>query len=170
MKFQVEGSASKDLVAALWSETLRSAYQKMRMLDIRHLPVINEAGRMVGILSDRDVQRGMIVPESSIAENFPKAEIPEDALVSEFMTSPVVSIDESESIAKAARLMIDEKISALAVVNRNDLVGIITTEDLLKVLVTLLEDRSHPVSRVFDKAGVETTIGNVSHLLAQAGI
>mgnify|MGYP001558314177 CR=1 FL=1 len=104
MKFKVEQSASQDVIAALWSETLASAYQMMKMLDCRHLPVISETGRLVGILSDRDVQRGMIVPLATTADLYPKAEIPEDALVSEFMSSPVVSVDRSDSISKAARL------------------------------------------------------------------
>lgn len=171
MKFKVETSASKDLIAALWSETLASAYQKMKMLDCRHLPVINEAGQLVGILSDRDIQRGMIAPASAIAGRYPQVEIPEDALVSEFMSSPVITVESSDSLTKAARLMIDEKISSLAVVDGKNLVGIITTDDLLKVLVAALEDREHPMrARFVDRAGIETAIGNVSHLLAQSGI
>ena len=170
MNIKVDQTSSHDLICALWSETLSSAYQKMKMIDARHLPVINEAGQLVGLLSDRDVQRGMLAPQSDIAGHYPKIVIPDDALVSQFMSSPVATIDSNDSVTKAARIMADEKISALCVVHGNSLVGIVTSEDLLRLLVTVLEDEAHPIGRFVDRAGLKSSIGTVSHLLAQAGI
>ncbi|HVK61879.1 MAG TPA: CBS domain-containing protein [Bdellovibrionales bacterium] len=170
MKDKVENNMSTEVVAALWSETLESAYNKMQTLSIRHLPVINDGGKLIGIISDRDIQRGMVIPAKETADFFPHAEFPSDAIVQEFMSTPVTSIDRTEDLAKAARLMIDEKISALVVLDKSRVTGIITHEDLLKVLVLILEEREHSLSRFADRVRLETPVGAISHLLAQAGI
>jgi predicted transcriptional regulator len=66
-----------------------------------------------------------------------------DSSVDEYMNWPVITVDQNYSLKDAAQGMIDEKISAFLVTDKNKTaVGIITSEDLLRVLATLLANPS----------------------------
>ncbi len=121
------------------ADSLQSAYQKMKSLKVRHLPVINGVGKLVGIISDRDFQRVMNrerVSETEETYTFDSREIVED-----IMSWPVMAIPVTTTIRTAARLMLQDKLSAL-VITSNDQhpMGIVTTDDFLRYLVES-EDR-----------------------------
>ncbi len=166
----VESTMTENPTVALWSETLSSAYSKMQTLDVRHLPVISDNGKMIGIISDRDLQRAMRVPDSEIASRFPTLDFPEDATISDFMSSPVISVESKDPISKAARIMVDEKVSAIAVIEETKMIGIVTSEDLLRILVLLLEEKQHPFGNLVNRLKLETPIGALALFLSDAGL
>ncbi len=94
----------------------------MRRGRFRHLPVVDGRGRLVGIVSDRDLGR----PASSVRE---------------VMTPDVVTVKPSTDIRHAARLMRERKIGSLPVIEDGRPVGILTETDVLRALEELL--RSH---------------------------
>jgi acetoin utilization protein AcuB len=99
-----------------------------RLLDerrIRHVPVVAR-GRVVGLVSDRDVR--------SAARGDP-----ERTRVADIMTRDVLTVSPAARVEEAARLMLAHRIGALPVLERGELVGIVTTTDLLRALVDLLE-------------------------------
>ncbi len=94
----------------------------MKEKNIRHLPVTNHVGTVIGILSDRDLQRAINVLEQYKVEDF--------------MSWPVYSVSESTSVKRIAEEMISQKVSAFLVEDLNGhLKGIITTDDLLRLLI-----------------------------------
>jgi CBS domain-containing protein len=121
------------------ADTLQSAYQKMRTLKVRHLPVVNGAGKLVGIVSDRDFQRVMNrerITETEESYTFDGRETIED-----IMSWPVKAIPVSTTIRTAARLMLQDKLSALVITSTDQHpMGIVTTDDFLRYLVDS-EDR-----------------------------
>ena len=87
---------------------------------IRHLPVIDDRGRLVGVLSDRDVLR-------SVAKHKPQR-------VAEIMTRDVITTRPETLAHVAATLMLDNKISSLMVVDDSTaLVGVLTQTDYLEL-------------------------------------
>lgn len=94
----------------------------MRRAKLRHLPVVDGTGRLVGIVSDRDLRR----PASTVGE---------------VMTPNVLTIGASTDVRHAARLMRERKIGSLPIVEDGKLVGILTETDVLRALEELL--RSH---------------------------
>ena len=108
--------------------TLREASNLMWEQGIRHLPVL-ENGRLVGILTDRDLR----LATSDLA---PMPYKPE-ARVEEVMTTPVLTADPLDPVEEAARVMRDRKVGSLPVVEGRELVGIITGIDLLDALVAM---------------------------------
>lgn len=132
---EVTRMMSKRLFTVSLSDSLRKAYQMMQERGIRHLPVCDEAGEIVGMLSDRDLQRAM----SPHFEFDPKWQ------AKDFMSWPVKTATESDSIEAITRRMLSEKISAILVVRQMAEVGdlqvrgIITTDDLLRYLLKLLD-------------------------------
>lgn len=100
---------------------------------IRHLPVVQD-GKVVGILSDRDLLRvGRVLPSGEL--DFMRRH------AGDIMTlSPIVCAPDA-SVAEAARIMTTEKIDALPVVAGGRLIGLVTSTDLLQLLIHRGEDR-----------------------------
>lgn len=105
----------------------------------RHLPV-SDGKKLVGILSDRDIQRAMTVIISS--ENKTQGLIQNHKKVSEYMSTPVHKMKISDTVERLVREMISRKVSSFIIEDdaSND-VGIITTEDLLILLLDLLQKK-----------------------------
>jgi len=100
----------------------------MNKFDISSVIVVQEK-RPVGIITHKDIVAKIV-----------QQRIPPDAIKAiEIMTTPVVSISEDSSIEEAARLMSKKRIKKLAVVRDDELVGIVTSYDLLKAAPKLTE-------------------------------
>lgn len=123
---------TKTLITIRWNESIEKAFQKMEEFRIRHLPVVDKDDFVVGIISDRDVNRAM---------NTERPGFDESVLVGDFMSWPAITVDEKASIADVAEGMVDEKVSAFLVTrNGNEVVGIVTSEDLLGYLAKQLRE------------------------------
>ena len=105
----------------------------MQTRAIRHLLVM-EVGRLVGIVTDRDIRLNMPSPATTLSVwevNYLLARL----TVREVMTKTVIIVDPDRDAHEAARLMIAEKIGALPVVEGERLVGIVTETDILRAFV-----------------------------------
>ena len=116
---------------------LSEAAQLMRARRIRHLPVVDRAGRLVGMVTDRDLRQALFAPAVH-AEAEDVLEVLEGLSVGDIMTRGVVSIRAATSIRDAARLMYERKLGALPVVERERLVGLLTETDVLGAFQELL--------------------------------
>lgn len=120
--------------------TMDEADRILKENNIRHLPVSN-GSKLVGILSDRDVQRAMTMIISS--EDRPQYHIQKHKRVSEYMSTPVHKMKSSEAVDRLVRDMVNRKVSCFIIEDESSRdIGIITTEDLLILLLDLLESRS----------------------------
>lgn len=117
---------------------LVEAFVLMQKSKIRHLPV-KDGEQVVGILSDRDIQRGL---RTEIFETEGRqlidTKIPLDFTVRQFMSWPVKTVKAGQSVREVTRRMIREKVSAFLVTDGLDVVGIVTHEDLLLHLDSIL--------------------------------
>lgn len=122
-------SMTKSLLSIRWDESVQDAAKIMQEKNIRHLPVVDQEGNLCGILSDRDVKRAMDPAFPGFSGN---------AVAADFMNWPVISVEQNTPLAKAVKMMWEEKISALLVTRGGAVTGIITSEDMLRVLYDLL--------------------------------
>jgi acetoin utilization protein AcuB len=125
MSLPVRDVMATDLVTVRPHETARHAYRLMRDRRFRHLPVV-ENGKLVGILSDRDLRPVLLSPTLARAR------------VRELMSEDLTTVGPDAPVEEAASLLVVKKIGCLPVVAEGRLIGIVTETDLLAVLVELL--------------------------------
>lgn len=133
-------------VVTVYPEALaRGAADMMRTRRLRHLPVVDHGGRLVGIVTDRDLRQ--VVFDPAIQERAGDLAAALKALrIRDVMTWGVVTVAPSMEIREAARRMRERKIGALPVVDGERLVGILTETDVLRALERLVVDGRVPDS------------------------
>lgn len=118
-------------------ENMLSAARLMIEKNFKHL-VVTKNGELVGILSDRDVNRA--IKSDRTHNNTMDLKLSDQYKVNEFMTWPVYTIAESASIKFALEQMILQKVSALVVENdQRKMTGIVTTDDFLGMLMVQMQ-------------------------------
>jgi CBS domain-containing protein len=120
--------------------SVAEAWDLMRELDIRHLPVV-EGRTLVGMVSDRDF--GRIRMASILATEGADALREELATpVVKIMSADVIWVDTETDLGDVVGLLIEHKVGALPVVSpgTRDVVGILSYIDVLKVLQSSLQD------------------------------
>jgi CBS domain-containing membrane protein len=122
---------TKDLFTIHEKDSLANALDMMTEAKIHHLIVVSASGKLLGILSDRDCKVAM---RSPFSEGDPKRFT--DLLpVSYVMTSLPQCISPHVSVGEAAQVMLNYQIHALPIVHDDVLIGIVTSTDLLSLLV-----------------------------------
>lgn len=106
----------------------------------RRFPVVDQRGRLVGIVSERDLLQASPSDATSLSiweVNYLISKI----TVDEVMTRKVITITEDTPLEEAARIMADHKIGGLPVVRASEVVGMITETDLFKIFLEMLGAR-----------------------------
>lgn len=123
-----------DLVTVSPETTLVEAKDMLEEKKIEHLLVINESGKLVGILSDRDLKQNWASPATSLSTHELNYLL-QKVLVKMIMVKAVVTVPVDTTIERAAYVMQQHNISALPVMENDELVGIITSTDVIGVLL-----------------------------------
>lgn len=124
------------LITISANASMAEAEKMLKEAHIRHLPV-SQGKEIVGIISDRDIQRARTVIRT---EESNQTLIQRYKKVSDYMASPVKTMRIDDNLEDLTREMIRQKISSFIILDEaSSPVGIITTEDLLLVLLDKLE-------------------------------
>jgi acetoin utilization protein AcuB len=126
MLMTVGDRMTKNPTTVSLTDTLVSAQEKMRAGEFRQMPVVDH-GRLIGIITDRDIRRH---GRHNIV-----------ARVQSAMSEGVITATPETSIEEAARILLEHKIGGIPVVENEDLVGIISTTDILQAFVDLMAAR-----------------------------
>lgn len=121
--------------------SLHDALRIMREAKVRRLPVLDEKGKLVGIVLEKDLLYASPSPATSLSiyeMNYLIARIK----VKDLMTKQVITVREDCPLEEAARIMSDHNISGLPVMRDDLLVGMITESDLFKIFLELLGARA----------------------------
>ncbi len=160
----VRDSMTRDVVTLSPQTTAAEALALCREKGIRPLPVMEE-GRLVGMVSDRDLR------SATPALGDPaRAEALQKIRVWGVMARDVLTAHPEDPIEQAANTMREKKIGCLPVVEADELVGILTSSDVMAALVYLI-GAHEPGSRVEvvvpDRPG---TLAGVAGLFGELGI
>jgi CBS domain-containing membrane protein len=97
---------------------------------IRHIPVVDQGGTLVGLLTHRDLLRASVSSLANISRQ-DQRELYQQMTVGDIMRKEAITISPDADLREAAATMIDEKVGCLPVVEGKKLVGIITEADFL---------------------------------------
>ncbi|UCG52924.1 MAG: CBS domain-containing protein [Candidatus Latescibacterota bacterium] len=119
---------------------IREAFFKMKEHHIRHLPVVDDGGRLIGIISDRELRRPEWVDESmDIAHVY---YLDDEMSVSDVMIRRVHVIHTYDTLRKAVRLLLENNIGAAPVLDKKGaLVGMLSAVDLLRALYDMIDEK-----------------------------
>ena len=118
-------------IAITAAEPVSAAKRRMAEHEIKHLPVIDDDGQLIGILTDRDIKmRQAIADDPSFHET---------ATVAMVAVTDPYSVAPDTPAGKVVRHMVDHHIGSALVVEHGKLVGIFTAMDACRVLAEYLE-------------------------------
>ncbi len=119
-----------DKGAIVWSiGPSQSVYQAIEMMALKSvgaLTVVNDSGMLVGIISERDYARKVIL----------KGKSSKDTLVDDIMTRTLTTVEKNARIEECLALMTQKRIRHLPVLEANHLIGMISVGDLVKSIIS----------------------------------
>lgn len=158
-----------DLITVPPDTTIIKAKDIIAKKRINHLLVVDKNEELIGIVSDRDIKQSWASPATTLSThelNYLLTQLTVEII----MVRKIVSISPGTTIERAARIMQENRISSLPVIEGEKLVGIITTNDVMEVLLRAIgfgEGSTRFTVLVEDRIGV---VAEVAKLLKEQQI
>jgi CBS domain-containing protein len=136
--------------------TLKEAVSLLDLHDVSAMPVVDGRDRIVGVLSEADVIRDMVVPDQGTEEG--PVQLTTAALgarVADVMSTHPVTVDEGTDLAVATELMTSSAIKSLPVVEHGRVRGVISRRDVIRVLARPDRRIEAEVDELFRQAGLD---------------
>tara|TARA_R110001599_G_C12276670_1_gene662591 strand:- start:11020 stop:11412 length:393 start_codon:yes stop_codon:yes gene_type:complete len=121
MKVNIESIMTSAVVCARADYSVHDLMQIMDKDNVRCIPIIDNDGRCVGVVSGSDLVRWHKIRKRS-------SEVP----VSQILSDPVVAVVPKLKVMEAVKLMVDKNVHHLVVVEEGQMVGIVSVMDVLK--------------------------------------
>jgi acetoin utilization protein AcuB len=153
-----------DLKTVAPETTLVAAQEILEQEKINHLLIVDRNNELMGIVSDRDLKKSWASSATTLSKN-ELIYLLDQVTVAAIMTRKTLTISPATTIERAALLMNQHNINALPVLEDDELVGIITSRDVMGVLleaVGIEKDSSRLTVLVKDRIGV---IADISRIL-----
>jgi CBS domain-containing protein len=137
---KVEDAMTGEVVTVSPDTLVKDAAAVLASANISGLPVVDE-GNVVGVISEADIvarTTGSRASPSLLAQLFGRKAVPQDAestRTGDAMSSPAITIAPGRPVAEAARMMIEQRVNRLPVIDDGRLVGIVTRADLVRAFV-----------------------------------
>jgi len=158
-----------ELVTVPPETTLLTAQDILEKKQINHLLVVDGEGELLGIVSDRDLKKSWASSATTLSKN-ELMYLLDQVTVFSIMAKKTIAITPGTTIERAALLMNQNRINALPVLEGKELVGIITSSDVIKILLEAIgidKDSARLTVLVKDRIGV---ISDISKALRDDGI
>ncbi|NCC63555.1 MAG: CBS domain-containing protein [Spirochaetia bacterium] len=165
----IERRMTRNPVTATPDMSIAEAATLVKQEKVHRLPVLDKEKRLVGIITEKDILYATPSPASSLSIH-EMAYLLSKLTVKKLMSKNVVTITKDTTVEEAARMMVDQDLSSLPVLEGDKLIGIVTKSDMFKILLELFGARHFGVRVSFvveDKPG---TIARISQVLSEDGI
>jgi len=128
----------RNVISCQAGDTLAHARQLMKTHSIRHIPVVNDQGELVGLITQKTMLRETFL----IASRFGMTDLEyqeKKKKVGDFMETGVETIQSQLPLLEAGRYFVESKQGCLPVLEQGRVVGMLTSADFVKLSVQLLE-------------------------------
>jgi len=133
---RVKNLMTPNPIGANLETNYNEALRLMKKNNINHLPIIDNKGRPIGLVTTGGMLRASPSPVTTL-NVFEIASMLDNVTMESIMVSPVFAVDESCSITNAANFMLMNKIDSLLITRDEILVGIITAADIFRAFVEI---------------------------------
>ena len=134
-KITVKEIMSKNLTVVSPTERIVHARRQMIESHVGRLPVVEDDG-LVGMITSKDLMRAFIEFRKSVPEKYQKSQI-KDLLVEDIMSLNPTFVSKDMSITEVSNIIMETGFNGLPVVEDDELVGIITQTDILRLIEKL---------------------------------
>ena len=134
-KITVKEIMSKDLVSASPTDRLIHARRLMLESNVGRLPVLDD-DKLVGMITSKDLMRAFIDFRKKVPEKYQKSQIKE-VLVEDIMSHNPTYVSKDMSITEVSEIIMETGYNGLPVVEGDDVIGIITQTDILRLIEKL---------------------------------
>jgi acetoin utilization protein AcuB len=148
--------------------THKQASEVMKEHHIHHLPVVDKQGRLVGLVVEEDLLAAQPSPATSLSI-YEIHGLLSKLQIKQIMSHPVYTTTLECPLEEAARLMLGQGVGCLPVMDKDQIVGIITDTDIFEALVALLgggEAGARFTLEVPDRPGM---LAKIAQMVASAG-
>ncbi len=136
--------------------------QAVTLLDdhqITAMPVVDDAGRLVGVVSEADVLRDALMPDRRAHERLVEISAPPAHLaVTDVMTHLPMSVSPDDDLSQAVELLVDTQVKSLPVVELGRVVGVVSRRDVIAVLARQDSLIAAETDEALRAAGLECTV------------
>jgi len=142
--YRVSDLMSGDVITLREEQSLPLARDLMKLRKIRHLPVVDDEGALVGLITQRDLLAAQ-VSYQSFSDEGDRGAIDLDIPVKNLMKRDVWTVAPTAGAFEAGQLLVDHSFSCLPVIDEHRrVVGILTDRDFLKYALEVLERFENP--------------------------
>ncbi|MBQ3060161.1 MAG: CBS domain-containing protein [Desulfovibrio sp.] len=160
---------TSEVVSVTPDTSLLKIGKLMRDNSLRRVAVVDSENRVVGIISDRDV-RDASPSKATTLDMYEMHYLLAELKAKNIMTAKPITVKPSESVERAAMLMLDHKIGGLPVVDDdNRLVGILSDQDVFKTLVNITGVREGGIQVGFEIVNEPGAMKPVFDMLREHG-
>ena len=122
------------------NDSFHVVYDKMQSGIIRHLPVVNDVNKMVGLITQRDLYRVHSPRKLLDGGYYYDREALDSFILKEVMIKDAFTLTPEHTVGDALKAMADFKYGCIPIVNKyHEPVGIITNTDILKIAARVLK-------------------------------
>ena len=121
------------------NEDINLAENVMRLGRIRHLPVVNDKGHLVGLVTHRDLLKAQVSTLADLSDD-ERSSISRAVPAEKIMTRDVLTVTPDAPVLDVARAMREHKFGCIPVVQGEQLAGIITEADFMDLVIRALEE------------------------------
>jgi acetoin utilization protein AcuB len=164
----VEERMSKPVLTITPDVAVQDALARMKKDHVRRYPVVDDQGRMVGIVTDTDLLNASPSEATTLSVwevNYLLSKITVDRV----MSKKVISVSEKTTIEEAARILADSKVGGLPVLRDGHLVGIITETDMFNIFLEMLGARTPGVRVNFEVKNQPGKLHEISGIINSLG-
>jgi CBS domain-containing protein len=158
---QARDVMTREVVTVAPTTSVKAVAEILATRGIAAVPVVDDNDRLVGIVSEADVLRDRMPadPRLRLRRDVGTRSAPPPVLIQGVMTADVRTVEPGADVADTARILVDEGLRSLPVVDRGRLVGLVSRRDLVRTLLRPDEHLRTELLGLIERSPVTSTAG-----------